>query len=232
MKNIQTIIVACTLMLMSMSTSVISDSSNFAGPYIGLQGSTIGAGVAGRQSGGVDDVNESTTADAGKTGVAAGYEAGYAIPIGSMFLLDIGGTFIDGAVSLRSGGTDTGSSEDVKFVVSDFYSLYAAPTLVLSDTSSLYVKYASSQASVDVTGDITDPGNLQGTTIAVGTRTVLDSGIFIRAEAGMTDYNAITSNGKGTIVSATGTPGGISTTKSFNADADMAFGAVSLGFRF
>jgi len=232
MKKINTIIAACTLMLVSMSTSAISDSSNFAGPYIGLQGSSIGAGVAGRQSGGVDTVNESTTASVGKTGLAVGYEAGYAIPVGSMFLLDVGGTFIDGALSLRSSSTDIAGTDDVKFVVSDFYTIYAAPTLVLSDTSSLYVKIAKSEAAVAVQGDITDPGSLSGDTFAVGTRTVLDSGIFIRAEAGMTDYNAITSSGKGTAVPTSGGPGGISTNKNFNADADLAYGAISIGFRF
>ena len=49
-------------------------------------------------------------------------------------------------------------------------------------------KIAKSDAAVDVTTtEVTNPGDLNGDTYAIGTRTVLDSGIFIRAEAGYTD---------------------------------------------
>ena len=185
MKNIKTLIAACALMLVSFSSSVMSDSSNFAGPYIGLQGSTVGVGVDGKQLGGSDDVNATTDAPVGYTGIVAGVEAGYAIPIGSMFLLDIGGSYIDGAARMSTQTSDTVSVETVKFVVSQFYTGYIAPTLVLSDTSSLYVKVGLSEADIGVTGDVTSPGNLSGTTWAMGTRTVLDSGIFIRTEAGV-----------------------------------------------
>ena len=64
---------------------------------------------------------------------------------------------------------------------------------------------------------------MSGTTWAMGTRTVLDSGIFIRTEAGYTDYNGISAHGKGTTVSAA---------NSYSAEPTIAFGAVSFGFRF
>jgi len=228
MKNIKTLIAACALMLMGFSSSVMSDSSNFAGPYIGLQGSSVGVGVEGQQTGGADDVNEEAKAPVGITGVTAGYEVGYAIPVGSMFLLDIGGSFIDGAASLKTSSNDVAATESVKMVISDFMTGYVAPTLVLSDTSSLYIKLAYTEASVNVTGDITNPGDLQGDTYAIGTRTVLDSSIFIRAEAGMTDYDNVKSAGKGGISGQ----GGIATTTKFEADPTVAYGAISLGFRF
>lgn len=217
MKKINTIIAACALMLVSFSSSVLSDSSNFAGPYIGLQGSTVGVGIEGKQLGGADDVNATTDAAVGKTVITAGIEAGYAIPVGSMFLLDIGGTYIDGAATMSTQTSDTVSVETVKLVASSFRSMYVAPTLVLSDTSSLYVKIAKSDAEVDVTTtEVTNPGDLQGDTYAIGTRTVLDSGIFIRAEAGMTDYDNVTSRGTGN--------GKIATTTTYEADPTVAYG--------
>ena len=100
---------------------------------------------------------------------------------------------------------------------------YIAPTVVLSDTSSLYLKVGLTEADITVSGDITSPGNLSGTTWAMGTRTVLESGIFIRTEAGYTDYNGISSHGKGTNVNAD---------NSYSAQPTIAFGAVTLGFRF
>jgi hypothetical protein len=222
MKKIQTLLASCALIL-AFNTPVMSDSSNFAGPYIGLQASTVGLGVGGKKTGGADDVKESNTASVGATGITAGLELGYAIPIGSALLLDIGGTYIDGTVSLRHSSDDVADSGDVKFQASQFYSYYIAPTLVLSDTSSLFVKIGQSEAAVDITGDVTNPGDLEGMTYAVGTRTVLDSGIFIRAEAGYTEYDALNAAGKGN---------NIATTTKYVADPEVAYGAISLGFRF
>jgi len=231
MNKLKTLLTSCALIL-ALNTPVMSDSSNFAGPYIGLQGSTVGVGVQGGKNGGVDGVNESNNVNVGKTGITAGLEAGYAIPLGSAFLIDIGGTYIDGAVSLRHNDTDLAAIDAVKFVVSQFYSIYAAPTLVLSDTSSMYAKIGYSEASVNVTGDVTQPGDLQGNTYAIGTRTVLESGIFIRAEAGYTDYDNLSAQGLGTNVSTTGTTSGIATTTKYTADPELAYGAISIGFRF
>jgi len=229
MKTIKTLIVACTLVLTSLGTSVSADSSNFAGPYIGIQGSTVGVGVQGTRSGtivaGSEDVADATTVNAGKTGITVGAEAGYAIPLGSSLLIDIGASYIDGAASLNTSTTDPSAVENVKVVVSDFLTYYIAPTIVLSDTSSLYVKIAATEAQTHTQGDVNNPGDLNGDTFAIGTRTVLESGIFIRAEAGMTDYDNITSQGKGSA-------GGIPTTTKYAADPKMAYGAISLGFRF
>ena len=101
--------------------------------------------------------------------------------------------------------------------------MYIAPTVSLSDTSSLYIKLGVSQADIGVTGDITQPGDLKGETFAVGTRTVLDSGLFIRSEAGMTDFNGISAHGKGNT---------ITNTTSYSAEPTIAYGKISLGFRF
>jgi len=225
MKKINTLIAACALMLMTSISSVMADSSNFAGPYIGLQGSSVGVGIDGKQLGGADDVNATTDAPVGYTGIAAGVEAGYAVPLGSMFLLDIGASYIDGAATMTTHTSDPDAVGTIKLVVSQFYTGYIAPTIVLSDTASLYVKIARSEAKVDVTDrHVTNPGDLSGDTYAIGTRTVLPSGIFIRAEAGMTDYDNVKAQGLGT--------GDIPTTTTYEADPTIAYGAISLGFRF
>jgi hypothetical protein len=231
MNKLKTLLISCALIL-AINTPVMSDSSNFAGPYIGIQGSTVGVGVQGGKNGGVDDVTESANVNVGKTGITAGLELGYAIPVGSAFLIDIGATHIDGAVSLKQDDNDTDATEHVKFVVSQFTTIYAAPTLVLSDTSSMYLKFGYQEANVDVSGDVSHPGDLQGNTYAIGTRTVLDSGIFIRAEAGYTDYDNLNSQGLGTGVQTDGTAGGISTKTKYTADPELAYGAISVGFRF
>ena len=234
MNKLKTILfAACSLMLVSVGTSVKADSGNFAGPYIGLTASGYGveadstssSSTTSTSADGTLDPNTSATIDTiqiGKVAAVVGIELGYALPLGSAFLIDIGGTYHSGEAKIDHNGGDNPSAK-VAFMIDDLVTLYIAPSLVLSDTSSLYLKVGLSEADTGVTGDITTPARLSGTTWAIGTRTVLDSGIFIRTEAGYTDYNGISAHGKGT---------NILTTTAYSANPTIAFGTVSLGFRF
>ena len=227
MNKLKTIIFAvCSLVLVTIGTSVKADSSNFAGPYIGFTAS--GYGVEADSTSNSITTSEDTlsqTSDSvqiGKVAAVFGFEVGYALPLGGSFLIDVGATYHQGEAKIDHNG---GDNEDAKvsFTIDDLVTFYIAPSLVLSDTSSLYVKVGLSEADTGVTGDITTPARLSGTTWAIGTRTVLDSGIFIRTEAGYTDYNEISARGKGTTVQSTTT---------YSANPTIAFGTVSLGFRF
>jgi len=235
MNKLKTMLCAVfTLMLVNITTAQ-SDSSNFAGPYVGLTGSGYGLqmdGHADSQSGGT---TESDDVSLGQVAPVTGIELGYVFPMGSAFAIDIGGAFYsgsakidhfsdDGVGSTSVGDTTIASSDrQVAFTMDDLVTAYIAPTIVLSDTSSLYLKVGVTEADIGVSGDVTTPGDLSGTTYALGTRTVLDSGIFIRTEAGYTEFNAISSHGKGT---------NIANTTQYSAEPTVAFGAVSLGFRF
>jgi len=228
MEKIKQILCAtCALVFITVCNVANADSSNFAGPYVGVSASGYGMATDGTQTENNDDhgITEVSNANVGATTPISGFEAGYAVPLGSSFLLDIGAAYYNGAATLDhvSDGVTATSYGTVKFTVDDLRSFYLAPTLVLSDTSSLYLKAGLSEADVTVSGDITSPGNLSGQTWALGTRTVLDSGIFVRTEAGYTKYNGIAAHGKGTNI-AQGT--------SFSATPTIAYGAVSLGFRF
>jgi hypothetical protein len=229
MNKIKTMICAVfTLMLVNISTTAQSDSSNFAGPYVGVSGSGYGIQLAGTSNTG-NTAGTTTTEEVslGQVAPVTGVEGGYAIPIGSALLIDIGAAWYTGEAKLDfhddKGESDSDGGKDVTFTVGDLITVYIAPTIVLSDTSSLYIKVGLSEASVDVTGDVTRPADLSGTTWAMGTRTVLDSGIFIRTEAGYTDYNGISAGGKGTTVA---------TANTYSPEPTVAFGTVSLGFRF
>ena len=213
-----------TLVLVNVGTAQ-ADSSNFAGPYLGLSISGYGVGLDGNStSTGVNSGGTDNNVQVGKVAAVSGGEIGYSLPLGSAFLIDVGASYLAGEAKLDYQSDDAGSvMADVALKVDDLVTYYIAPTLVLSDTSSLYVKVGLSEADIGVSGDITTPGNLSGTTWAIGTRTVLESGIFIRSEAGYTDYNEISSHGKGTTQA---------TTTTYSADPTTAYGAISLGFRF
>ena len=228
-----TLFAACSLVLVTIGTSVKADSSNFAGPYIGLTASGYGIQASSTSSSGV--VSEDTTSttidkiDIGKVAAVVGIELGYALPLGSAFLIDIGGTYHSGEAKIDHNGGDNETAA-VSFTIDDLVTFYIAPTLVLSDTSSLYVKVGLSEADTGVTGDITTPARLSGTTWAIGTRTVLNSGIFIRTEAGYTDYNGISAHGTNAANAAAGA--GVQATTAYSAEPTIAFGTISLGFRF
>jgi hypothetical protein len=215
----QMLCAACTLVLISAANVANADSGNFAGPYVGATLSGYGMALDGSETQSAD-VIETREANVAATTPVQGFEAGYALPLGSSFLIDLGAAYYEGEAKIDHYGNTSG---EVEFRIDDLRSFYIAPTLVLSDTSSLYVKAGLSEADVTVSGDVTSPANLSGETWAVGTRTVLESGIFVRTEAGYTEYNGIAAHGKGTT---------IPTTNSYAADPTIAYGSVSLGFRF
>ena len=221
---------ACSLMLVSVGTAQ-SDSSNFAGPYVGFQALGVGAEFKGQSnssagtSGAVED-----QVPVGATVGTFGIEAGYVLPLGSTFALDVGGEYTHGETKIdhQTSGEDSNAG-NVSMTVDKFYSWYVAPTIALSDTSSLYLKAGVSHADVGITGDVRHPGDLSGESWSIGTRTVLPSGIFIRTEAGVTEYNGISAHGKGAGVSGQDL---IDSTTSYAAEPTIIQGTVSIGLRF
>ena len=232
MNKLRTMLVAaCTLMLASIGAAQ-ADSSNFAGPYIGLSASGYGIEAAGSSDSGAASTavspitRQQDEINIGKVAGVVGVELGYVLPIGSAFALDVGATYVSGEAKIEHLTNDTLGRGDVKFKVDDLVTWYIAPTLVLSDTSSVYLKAGLSEADTGVEGDVTTPANLSGTTWGIGTRTVLESGIFIRTEAGYTEYNGISAQGKGSATNP------IAVTNHYSAEPTIAYGKVSLGFRF
>jgi len=223
---------ACMLVIVMTGTNLRADSSNFAGPYVGISGLAAGAGVDGksRSSNDTDSDMSEDSVTAGQATLATGLELGYALPLGDTFLIDVGGSYLTGKAKIShttsdhlSRGAEDGAADEISFSIDKIATYYIAPSMALSDTASLYVKWGHSSADVEVTGDITTPGDLIGEKLAVGTRIVLDSGLFIRSEAGYTEYNSISAAGKGTTITST---------TSYSAQPTIAYGKVSVGFRF
>jgi hypothetical protein len=233
MNNLKkTLIAACSFVLVGVSTSALAGSDNFAGPYIGLSISGYGLGVDGHSKStkastqGTNDSGDDPETDVqiGKVAAVSGGEVGYALPLGDSLLIDIGASYLAGEAKMDYVADDVLTSQaNVALKVDDLRTYYIAPTLVISDTASVYVKVGLSEADIGVSGDVTTPADLSGTTWGIGTRIVLDSGLFIRSEAGYTDYNGISSQGKGNDQAST---------TSYSAKPTTAYGQFSMGFRF
>ena len=114
---------------------------------------------------------------------------------------------------------------DVSFEVGDHYSYWIQPGFSITDGSAVYLKLGRSEADTKVTGDVTSPADLEGDTFAIGTKSQLGTNFYIKTEAGFTEYDQLSVTGKGTA-------NGISSGTTVTADPTIAFGTVSLGFRF
>ena len=231
MNKLKTMLCAACALFLVMGVSARADSSNFAGPYIGVQALGLGAefeGTSNSSAGTSSAVTDNLTV--GVTKGTVGAEAGYVLPVGSMMALDVGIQYLQGVGRItHSNSNTTGTAGNVRFTVDDHVTYYIAPTVVLSETSSLYLKMGVSQADTGVTGDVTAPAQLSGVMYALGTRTVLESGIFIRTEAGVTEYNGINARGKG---GKTQGADAINAGTTFEAEPTIVHGSISLGFRF
>ena len=218
----------CAVFTLLLVGSAQADTDNFAGPYIGLSASVYGVAAHGDAITGSTVENSTNgsnildSATVGRVGAVTGAEVGYAIPLGSRFLIDIGASVLAGEAKIQAEGDNDGS-EDVHFTIGDIFTYYISPQIVLSDTSSIYVKAGLSEADTTVDGDVSAPGNLSGTTWGLGLRTVLDNGVFIRTEAGYTEYNGIAVHGLGNTIAANNT---------YGAQPNAAYGMVSMGMRF
>ena len=119
MKKIITLVcAACTLVLANVGSS-IADSSNFAGPYIGISG--LSAGIEAKGDARDGDGASNDRVQFGKTTFGAGIEGGYAVPIGSMFLLDVGAAYFTGEAELEyhEDKNPGASDKDVRFKVGE-----------------------------------------------------------------------------------------------------------------
>jgi len=236
MNKLRKILCAVSVLVLTsiMTSPLIADSSNFAGPYVGFQVQAVGVELDGNIKSAGDAKGETTTGTAGKTAIIGGLEAGYVIPIGiEGLLLDIGLSYTAGGAKMRTNNDDEKASADVIFEVDDLYTGWIAPTFALSDTSSAYIKVGYTHATVSVTGDVTKPDDMEGATYAIGTRTVLASGLFIKTEAGITKFDALSVQGLGKGGGAgTANSSSVETSTNVTADPTVAYGSISIGMRF
>ena len=209
-------------------TPLMADSSDFAGAYIGITASAVGVELDGKHTSAGDDTGEVTTGVAGRVAGIAGAEIGYAFPVSDTMLIDIGANYYSGAAKITSSNTDTVATADVTFEISDLMTAYIAPTFAVSDTASIYLKIGVMEADTKTTGDVTQPSDLSGTLIGIGSRSLLGNGMFMRTEAGMIDFDSVKVTGKG----EGGTGKTVATTSTVSADPLVAYGSISIGYKF
>ena len=222
MNKLKTTLLA--LMFGVVTTPLVAGSSDHAGPFIAVQGQSAGVALNGSY---IDSDLETTEGTGGKLVQIGSAEIGYNIPVGDLFFVTLGYGVSPGSAAI-SHADDAADAADVRVEASDFETYYIAPSIAVSESSALYIKLGSSTADVAATGDFTGTSSkeLDGDLYAFGSTTMFPSGIFVKAEAGIIEYDNIFVNDIGT-ADENGTVKG-----DVNADPSMAYGGVTLGYKF
>jgi hypothetical protein len=220
--------------LLATSTSLMAQSKSFSGASIGLSLSAIGAEISGSSTatstGTTSGGNNVTNGAIGKIAEIAAIDLSYGFEMSANSVLSIGASYTPGKAKAGSanytdnnsnGGTsDTGA---LTIEVKDPYTIYIAPTYVVSKDSALYAKIGYSKADINTSatggaGLSAKPADLEGWTYAIGSKTLLTNNVYVGVEASVTDYDTI---------SATTTNGSV-----INADPKVVQATITLGYKF
>ena len=215
MKNLQSMFYTLVMVL---GLTSVSNAASLDGLYFEVGSSAAGVELEGSHNDNDSDVSKGTV---GKTAVIAHYGLGFMTPRANKVGLDFGYVITPGEAKINATSDD--SNTDVTFEVADGDEYYIAPMINITEDASLYLKYGWSSADVKVTGDVNKPGDLEGTTVALGTVMSWGTNLYIRTEAGVTDYDNISATGKGT---------NIGTDVSVTASPEIAYGKIAIGYKF
>ena len=217
--------------LLASSTSLMAQSKSFEGASLGISASAIGAEL----SGGVTTGNGSATTNrsqgsVGKIAEIAAIDASYGYALGTNSLISLGVTYTPGKAKAGSGTYTDGnfnSPQDgrLNIELKDPYTVYVAPTYVISKDAALYAKFGYSHVDLNVTATgaaalTKKPDDLEGWTYAIGSKTMLTPNLYLGVEASITDYDAVTATKS------------VDTASNITADVKVVQGVVTLGYKF
>ena len=134
---------------------------------------------------------------------------------------DFGYSLTPGNAKIKATSNDTNT--DVTFEISDSTEYYISPMINITEDASLYFKYAWNESDIKTTGDVTKLTSMDGETVALGTVMSWGSNLYIRTEAGITDYDNLSASGLGT---------NISTSVTVKADPTVHYGKIAIGYKF
>jgi hypothetical protein len=217
--------------LLASSTSLMAQSKSFEGVSLGLSVSAIGAEISGSGTTGTGSATtNSTSGSIGKVAEIAAIDASYGYAIGTNGLISIGASYTPGKAKAGSGtytdGNSVGAqSGKLNVELKDPYTIYIAPTYVISKDAALYAKIGYSHVDLNVSA--TDaaalskkPSDLDGITYAIGSKIMLNPNLYLGVEASITDYDSI---------SATKS---VNEANNITADVKVVQGTVAIGYKF
>jgi hypothetical protein len=193
-------------------------AASLSGLYIELGTSAVGTEMDGSYS---DDDSDISYGQVGKTAVTGSYGIGFMTSRDRPFGLDLGWAASPGSAKLNTTSDNTGS--DVSIELSDMTELYITAMANITEDASVYFKLGRSEVDTTVSSTVKDPGDFSGDTVALGTVMSWGSNMYIRTEAGITDWDNVTITGSGS---------GVGTDESITIDPTSHYGKIAIGFKF
>jgi hypothetical protein len=192
------------------------------GVYVEVGSSAVGVEAGGSTN---DAQGAITTGTVGKTAVTGTYGLGYVLGSGK-FSLDAGYMWTPGEAKISQTSTSN-NANTVSLEVSDSTEYYLAPTLNITDDAALYLKFGKNDSDLKVVGDVNKINSMTGDTVAIGTVMSWGSNLYIRTEAGKTEYDTLKFTGLGSAGSTS-----IATTESASATPKVHYGKIAIGYKF
>jgi hypothetical protein len=224
--------------LLASSTSLMAQSKSFEGVSLGISASVIGAEANGSLT---NSNGSKSSASIGKTSEIAAIDLSYGITLGNNSVIQIGASYTPGKAKAGSGAytdnaTATGAQANagtgnLQLEVKDPYTIYIAPTYVVSKDSAFYLKvgYAKADVKASATGGASlskQPEDLEGTSLGIGSKTMLTPNLYLGVEANVTEYDTVSAT---TLLNA---GAGATSSKNVKADVKTAQGIITLGYKF
>ena len=215
------ILAASVLLVSGMTVKSFAGASDFSGIYLGVSGGAIGAAIDGDYTDGTSNgrVSKGT---AGAVSGTVGAEGGFSFSLNDTAFLSVNVNW--NPVDAEFKADDAVNADDVKVVFDDMIEVSIEPSFSLTDNSAFFVKAGISEFSVDVSGtgvDAAQSFDVSGSSVGVGTKTITDSGEYIKTEVGMSTYDGFT-------VKNVGTNDGTSKVSGI----DTAYGKILIGRKF
>tara|TARA_B110000027_G_scaffold111658_1_gene119995 strand:+ start:533 stop:1195 length:663 start_codon:yes stop_codon:yes gene_type:complete len=215
------ILAVSALLVAGINAKSFADSSNFAGPYIGVSGSAVGVAMDGKHTDGDADASV-TKGAAGTVSMAVGVEVGYNVPVSDVAFITIAASY--NPVDADFKADDAANANDVTVTFGDIMEVSVEPSFSVTSNTAFFVKAAYSEFTADAKGtglDNSQAFDITGDTFALGTKTITANGIYIKSEVGMTTYGGFT-------LKDVGTDDGTAVVD----DIDIAYGKIMIGKKF
>jgi len=223
------------LMSCGLATSSMAGSGDFAGIY-----GALWAGGGGAQIDGSHTTNDNTitVGDVTKGQVGGivplgGYEIGFNLPLGDVFFVGVGHSWVQDGTATLARATDNNTQKidegqgtqnaqgNFHLTTNSLQSVYIMPSVSIFDNAAIYAKLGRTIANLELHGDATGaPNNLSGSTWGVGTIAMSPVGIFVKTEANFTQFDNIEVVGVG------------GSNARVEGNPDMVQGTVAIGFKF
>jgi len=223
------------LLTCGLSAPSMAGSSDFAGIYGALWAAGGGAEIDGTHttaSSVNEDGDDVTSGQIGGIVPLGGYEVGFNLPLGNVFFLGVGHSWVQSGTATLAHGVDTNNQTvglaDTQNAQGDFHltakglkSVYLMPSISIFDNAAVYAKIGRTIADTELHGDATgDPGNLTGDTWGIGTIAMSPTGIFVKTEGTFTAFDDIQIVGVG------------GSNAIVEGNPDMITGSVAIGYKF